>query len=128
MEEITRGTFLALYSQIALVDAESPDAYPEWVTGDEIAIMNSKGVAVSALGDTLVDVVVYEGEEGTEGTEYLSGIIQVGNKGLLVGNEAAGNFSTFAWPPGRTMVRVYANGPKDNATRVTFVLQHLYEG
>jgi hypothetical protein len=37
MEEKFRGKFLALYSQIALIDAEAPDAYPEWATGEEYA-------------------------------------------------------------------------------------------
>jgi hypothetical protein len=124
MKEIIRGQFFALYSQIALVDFESSDVYPEWVTGDEPAVMNSKGVAVSALGDSMIEVIVYEGEEKIDGIEVISGVIHVETKGLLVGNEVAGNSVIFPWPAGRTMLRVFAKTLIE-AARITFILQPL---
>jgi hypothetical protein len=87
--------------------------------------MNSHGVAVSALGDTMIDVVVYLGEENIDGIEYISGILRIGNKGLILGNEAAGSFTTLAWPSGKTRLRVYANATKDNATKIIFVLKPM---
>lgn len=127
MREIMRGKFFALYAQIELFDIESPDDYPEWVTGNETAVINPKGVVVSTLGDTLVNVIVYEGEEVADGTEYISGVIHVGSKGLQVGNVIAESYSLLPWPAGRTMVRVFADTPNGNATRVSFVLQHMDE-
>ena len=127
MKEIINGEYFALFSQIVLIDVEATDAYPQWMTGEEIAVLHSKGVAVSALGDSLIHVIVYEGDELIGEIEYISGVIDVGSKGLLVGNEAAGTSSVFPWPTGRTKIKVYANAPKDKATSIKFILQRLGE-
>jgi hypothetical protein len=124
MEEIMRANFYALHYQIHLLDAETND-YPEWITGDENAVMNSSGVAVATVGDTLVEVVIYQGEDSIEGYEYITGMIDVGKKGLLIGNFVAASYQILPWPSGKTFVRVIANAPKDSATQIFFVLQPL---
>ena len=123
MDEILRGKFFSLYSQIALVDVETPDAYPEWITGDEIAAIGPNGVAIPTLGDTFIDVIIYKGRGDVDGIEYASGFIEVGNQGLLVGNIAASSYTTFAWPSGKTAFKVYADKPKNSAKSLFFVLE-----
>ena len=48
----------ALYAQVALFDAESEKAYPEWETGTEAAVLGLRGVVVATASDTEVEVIV----------------------------------------------------------------------
>jgi hypothetical protein len=121
-EIVYKGRAFALYSQVALVDAEDANAYPEWVTGAEIAVLGPKGVAVSTLGDTQVEIIVCKGNGNVDGILYISGEISVGKSGLIVGNEIAGTSERIPWPSGSTKISVYANGPQNKATQVIFVL------
>jgi hypothetical protein len=121
-EILYKGKALALYGQVALIDAEDTDAYPEWITGAEIAVFGPKGVAVSVLGDAQVEILVYKGTTEIKGVLYKSGEIAIGGSGLIVGNEIAGTAERIPWPNGIARVQVYANGPKNKATQVIFVL------
>ena len=124
MKLILHERFLALYSQIGLIDAEDDESYPQWDTGKEQVAFGQKGVAVAALGDTKVEVTVYEGNGSPGGTLCSSGTILVGQQGLIVGNEIAADTAVFDWPPGRTTVTIYVDvlpQPK----RIDFVLQSL---
>ncbi|MGB8214143.1 MAG: hypothetical protein WCE68_11340 [Anaerolineales bacterium] len=124
-EVLYRGKALALYNQVMLIDAEDIDAYPQWSTGIENAILGPKGVAVSALGDTQVEIIIYKGNTVVESTLYISGEIEIGKSGLIVGNEIAGTSERIPWPSGKAKIKVYANGPQNTATQIIFVLDTL---
>jgi len=117
------GSVYALYAQVALFDAEGEDSYPEWKTGTEEAVLGPRGIAVATAGDTEIEVVVSSGQENVSGMLCISGEIQVGHGGLVVGNVVAANLVQIPWPSGKTSVDVYTNGIGQEVTRVTFVLE-----
>jgi hypothetical protein len=116
------GSVYALHAQVALLDAEGEDSYPEWKTGTEEAVLGPRGIAVATAGDTEIEIVVCSDKENVSGIPCISGMILVGYRGLLVGNVAAANLVRIPWPPGRTSVDVYTDGIGE-VTRVTFVLE-----
>jgi len=121
-ELIFTGKILALYGQISLIDAEDVNSYPQWETGEEIAIIGPKGVAVSTLIDHQIEVLIFTDQKNADGILYFSGSFYIGNCGLLIGNEAAGIQERIPWPKGVVEVKIYGNAPKGEATKVTFVL------
>jgi len=123
MKELFRGRYLALYNQVGLYDTEDSNSYPQWETGFELAVIGQKGIAVSAIGDTYVDVCIYTGQgEINNMNFYARGEIFVGKKGLSVGNEIAGTSDHIDWGEGLTLVSVYGNGPQNEATTIVFIL------
>ncbi len=123
MQQILEGKFFALYSQIALIDAEDPDAYPEWKTGEENAVLGPKGVVIATQGDIKVDVIVYRGLGNPGGTLCSSGKILVGGQGLIVGNEVAADTARLEWPSGKTAIMVYVDKLLQ-ANHVSFCLEY----
>jgi hypothetical protein len=124
-ELIYSGKAIALYGQIALFDCEDKESYPQFETGFEKAVLGSKGVAVTALPDSFIDISVYDGDLKGEDVFYLSGEIQVGKAGLFVGNEISAMIEKLNWPSGKTHITVYANGARNEATKVVFILKHI---
>lgn len=117
-----------MYSQIALLDAESDESYPEWQTGEENVVFGSKGIAVATKGDIKVDVAVFKGQLDFDIeplTLLISHRIQIGNEGILVGNIVAADVLKLDWPEGDIIVSVYANGVREQVTRVVFVLDEI---
>ncbi len=126
MQEIYKGKHLVQYSQVALFDAEDVDSYPQFETGEEPAILGDKGVAVATVNDTDVEITVYKGTAESGLVHILSGEIQVGNEGLIVGNETTADTAQVSYPPGKTSVSVYVNSQKPNeVTTVVFTLNSL---
>jgi hypothetical protein len=119
------GKVYALHAQVALFDAEDADSYPQWKTGTEDAVLGPKGVAVATASDTEIEVTVYKGKRASDEILCISGEIQVGDQGLVVGNIVSGDFAQLAWPPGQTSVDVYTNGRGEEVTRVVFVVESL---
>jgi hypothetical protein len=124
VQQIFEGEFFALYSQIALIDAEDPDSYPQWETGEENAILGPKGVVVATQGDIKVGVVVYNGLGNPGGILCSSGEILVGEQGLFVGNEVASDTAPLEWTSGKTAVMVYVD-KLYQAKQVSFLLENL---
>jgi hypothetical protein len=123
MEEIYGGKILAMYAQVALFDAEDGESYPQWETGDERVILGPKGIAVATAPDARIDVRAYSGDGNPGGNKILSAVIQVGNRGLLVGNVAAADITELPWPAGETSIDVYVTGLPDRVDSVMFVLE-----
>ena len=122
MIEILREKFLAHYYQIALVDHEDPEAYPEWETGEEPAIASSKGIVVATPIDGYVETIIMNGEGTVHGVEVFSGTIEVGQAGLCVGNEVSASYQVIPWPAGKTNVIAYLISGVENETSVVFIL------
>jgi hypothetical protein len=128
MQEIYKGRHSVQYSQVALFDAEDADAYPQFETGEEPALLGEKGVVVTTANDTDVEVVVYQGKSDSNPDEFhiLSGEIQVGSQGLIVGNETTADTAQISYPSGKVSVSVYADAQNSaNVTRVSFFLNSL---
>jgi hypothetical protein len=131
MPVILQEHIYALYGQVALFDAQTSDAYPQWRTGIEAAAIGPYGIAVATAGDVDVEVIVYDlqdedaGSAREIGSSRISGIIEVGNQGLLVGNVPASDLFEIEWPEGRTSVEAQIEGPPGQAIRVLFFLSHL---
>ena len=124
MQKIYSGKHLPIYAQIGLFDAEDPDAYPEWQTGDENVIIGAKGVAVATApttGQTYVDVEVYHGRNAAW-SPMSAGEIQIGVQGILVG-EAGCDYARIPWKAGKVLVCVYADGLRDAITHVIFAIE-----
>ena len=128
MAEIYRGKHYVLYSQVALYDAEASDSYPEFETGEEAAIIAPKGIAVAAKNDQEAEIIVYQGQVQLNDVSVLviSGEIEVGSKGLIVGNEVTADTAEIVWQAGKTSVTVYTNTKdKDEVTKVVFALRKV---
>jgi hypothetical protein len=130
-----RAKVRSAHAQVGLWDAEDRDSYPQWESGEEAIVFGAKGVAVAVAPDAEVDVVVLSGPPVSEphlaaadlpiSYPYLidSGSLQVGNAGLTVGNEVAGDATPVNWPAGRVEVSVYSNfAAPESITAVAFVL------
>ncbi len=115
----------ALYGQVALIDAEDPNSYPQWETGEEALVFGPKGVAVAAKIDQLIEITLLQQAAPSVGVLYGSGDILVGDRGLVIGNEVASTTKIVPWPAGRTNVKVFGNAPAGSATEITFVLGSL---
>ena len=125
MRELFRGVAFSLYSQVALIDAEDKDSYPQWKTGEEPVVFGPKGVAVPVMGDEQIEMVVCTDSVKGGFLEWASGEIEVGAQGLLVGNIPAATVFSVPWPAGLLAVTVYVNAPNREATKVIFMLQEL---
>ncbi len=101
---IFSGMISAEYAQLGLFDAEDPNAYPEWETGEENVVFGPRGIAVSAAPSEDVWVVVHTRGPVHETILAASGDIEVGDEGLIVGNQVAGTFSHLTSPAGRRSV------------------------
>jgi len=61
MSVVFEGRFRTFYGQIGLFDVEDPDSYPHWEAGHESVVIGPKGVAVAAVPDASIQVVVCDG-------------------------------------------------------------------
>lgn len=122
MQEIYRGQHSVQYSQIALFDAEDAESYPQFETGEESAVLGEKGVVITTANDTDVEVVVCQEKADSTPDKFhiLSGEIQIGSQGLIVGNETTADTAQVSYPAGKVSVSVYVNA--QNSTEVTSVL------
>jgi hypothetical protein len=123
---IYNGKHLIHYGQVALLDAEDRDAYPDPI--GPLPWLGHKGIVVPAQNDAEIDVELHEtGPPDLSGLNRLTeAIICIGGHGLLVGNITTASTAGVPWPEGDVDVTVYHEGttPAD-ATRVVFVLKHL---
>jgi len=126
--ELLNAVVMAAYAQVALVDAEDTDSYPEWEQATLHGfVAGPRGVAVAAAIDAEVWVRVlggWEGNELVEGHLFTSAEIMVGNQGVIAGNLTT-QFARLWWPSGPTRVTVYVNAPPEEVTAVTFVLEQI---
>ena len=127
MEELYRGKHLPVHAQVMLVDAEDPQRWPEWKTGEEEVLFGPTGIIVAtapSIGHTYIDIIVSRGNTQAVALPGVSGQIRVGREGLLAGAEVA-DVVHLAWPPGPTFVSVHVNGSRDQITQVHFVLESI---
>jgi len=126
MHIIHQQSYFPGHAQVAILDTESGNNYPEWEDPDnQRAIANQHGIAVATTptyGDTFVEVVVAIGEGTIEGFFCVEHTILVGRYGLDVGDPVA-DYSNIAWPEGTVTISAYCNNiDPSKVTKVTFVL------
>jgi HEAT repeats len=102
--------------QIALLDAASPNAYPEIFPGGELVIFGRNGIVVSTAWDDngqsepLAEVIVTGlGRPELEFEDLIpiaTGEIEIGDKGIEVGNLISCDLQTIMVPAGRWRVLV----------------------
>jgi hypothetical protein len=124
-EVLYEGKVFVLYSQVALFDAETQGAYPQWRAGKEIIVFGSRGVAVVAANDKYVNVVVCKGMGSPKYELCVSGEIQVGNQGLTVGNVPASDLNRIPLESGRYSVVIYTDGIGIEANKVFFFIERI---
>ena len=123
------------YAQIWLCDVESPST-PQWETGEEF-VFDEYGVAVATADHTDVWVTVFDGTLGRREADAwqepgatpwrlcCTGVIEVGRRGLQVGDETSSEYANIWWHPGKTQVTIYGNGTGHDITRLHIVLNPL---
>lgn len=119
------GKVLSLYSQVALFDAEDKEAYPQWKTGDEIVVFGLHGVAVVTAGDKQVDVRVFKGMVEPQHSLCVSGEIEIGEQGVLVGNVPAASVTHLSLSSGKYSVVVYTDKVGPETEQVVFCIDRL---
>ena len=110
------------YSQLAILDAEDKSSYPQWETGEELIVFGEKGIIVATENDTKVNTIVSSNFPKTNGNLLGSGIIQVGRKGMLVGNVVTNDLHSIECLSGKTRITIYVDNP-GKAQIVEFVIQ-----
>lgn len=115
----------ALYSQVALFDAENRNSYPQWKAGHEIIVFSLQGVAVVTASDEQVDVIVCKGKVIPKYALCVSGEILVGEQGILVGNIPAATVTQIPLESGRYSVVVFTDGFGTETRQVYFFLDRL---
>ncbi len=105
--------------QISMIDAASPNAYPEIFPGEQLVVFGRNGIVVATAWDDngqsepLVEIIVtgFGMPESTfEGLiPIASGEIEIGDKGVEVGNVIACDLQTIMVPAGRWRVLVLAD-------------------
>jgi hypothetical protein len=114
--------------QIAMLDAANPNAYPEIFPGGELVIFGRNGIVVSTVWDDngqsepLVEVIVTGLSRPEMQFEDLipiaTGEIEIGDKGVEVGNVISCDLQTIMVPAGRWRVLVLADTLKAFHTRI----------
>ena len=119
--ELFRNRLAVSYHQVALFDAQTRGAYPQWKTGHETVVVGTHGVAVAVAPD--VEVVVQKGTDAPPGFDLcVSAEITVEAEGVIVGNVPSAVTSNLNWPKGKTTVVIYVNGLNGTASQVYFCL------
>jgi hypothetical protein len=75
------------------------------------ALLNPKAVVIATahpIDEKPVEVVVYSAPAQPDGVPLLATVIEVGNKGLRLGDTEIA-YMHIDWPSGRTQVLVYRN-------------------
>lgn len=129
MQEVYRGKIHIFYNQVALLDVEAIDGYPEWLGDpDQRLAWGARGVSVACASDKDVEVVIYKGVGSPGGFSPGAGRIEVGNLGLNI-NSPTGDTDLMEWPAGKTSVAVYTDSPEmEKIKRVVFVLTPEHDG
>ncbi len=125
MELLYRGKHYPSRAQVALFDAQDPNAWPPLAAGAQAAI-GPKGITISTIPpdhDTEVEIVVYRADVAPrDGVLCATGIIEVGASGLLIGTEPDVDVSVVRWPKGVVPVAAYVDAASAAIPRITFVL------
>ena len=103
----------AAYAQVALWDAQAIDSYPDWGTGEEECAVGPRGVAVATRLDGVIRVRIVGGGTAVPSIDDRRCAvteIEIGNRGIEIGNEAAADVYLILLPPGRVTVAVYVRG------------------
>ena len=109
----------------AISQRASPDAYPEWIIGDERAVFGNHGIAIATAEDTNIEVIIRTGEDVSDENLYpcISSMINIGQEGLLVGNIPSGNINKIPWKSGDISVKVFTSDiVPGNVTKIIFLL------
>ena len=123
LAEIFRRRFRVMASQVGISDIEIGPYPDNWISGEELAISNSRGVAVSAPGDEEIELAVFEGDDDPPGSLIFVAEIDVGSEGLHIGTVF--KFEDLPWPSGPTIVKVYVDGPRERPSQISFLLTRL---
>jgi hypothetical protein len=120
MEIMCELDAFSLYSQIAFIDAASKDSYPQWKTGLESIVFNSRGIAVATASDQSIKIVVCRGDETPEHVLCISGEINIEDQGVIIGNIPAATVKNFLLEKGKYYITIYTNGNRSTVTEVWF--------
>jgi hypothetical protein len=112
------------YAQIALIDPDEPDSYPQWSTGQESVVFGEFGVAVATRPDEEgnVAIEVWTGEvPRTSGLRLLAqGSIRASAGHLAVGSVAGADLRVVSVQAGMHRVEVHVRGSASGPDLVVF--------
>lgn len=117
------GSIFSTHAQVGLYDVQYAfeGSYPEFETGEEEVVFGPRGVVVATAPDVDLAIAVYMREARCPDLKLIaSGKIDVGDKGLAVGNVSVDH--NFPWPEGVTSVSIYANAAIREASKIVFLL------
>ncbi len=118
-----KGRLLSIYSQIALIDTEIKDSYPQWKVGKETIVFGTHGVAVVTKPDQMIDAIVFEGADTQDHKYCLSGEVLFGNRGITIGNVA--NKVDIPISSGKYAIVIYTDEIGEKITELFFSLIFL---
>jgi hypothetical protein len=123
-----RRTCSVSHFQIAMLDVDNPNAYPEIFPGEQLVVFGRNGIVVTTAwddngqSDPLVEVIVTGigmPEAQFEGLiPIATGEIEIGDQGAEVGNVISCDLETIMVPAGRWRVLVLADTLKAFHARI----------
>jgi hypothetical protein len=122
---ICQNKYYSSYYQVAIFDAENPDAYPEWKIGKELIVFGQYGVVVVVANDTEIEISVAIGKLIPTYKLCVSGEININNKGVIVGNVPSSSLDNVEISSGHYSITVMTDDIGINTHKVWFVLNKV---
>lgn len=120
-----KGKLYSQYYQIGLWDEEAKDSYPLWKTGKEYIVFGIKGVAVATANDHFIDVRIIEGNLFPKYQLCASGEINIGKRGITIGNIVSASIANIKVVKGRYSVTVFTDAIGATTKKVDFFISKL---
>jgi hypothetical protein len=114
------------YAQIALFDPSVPDAYPQWSTGTEEAMVGPHGIVVATrpddLGDVEIEVWVGAYTPGPQMRPVAEGMIEASEGGLVVGSVTGNDLRKVPVAAGKHHVAAFVSDGEGGPESVVFAV------
>lgn len=124
MQKIHHDIYQVFYGYIALYDTEDCNSYPIFENNEQKDIIfSSKGVAVTTTSDEDIEVIIYRSKTKPKEPYYISSEIEIGDRGLTIGNEAIGDKENqVACNSGKMTISVCTDISTEETMTIAFVI------
>jgi hypothetical protein len=124
LEKIIYATVkaLSLYAQVEFVCTDYDDGIPEWDTGKEALVYSIHGIRIETKPDTEIEMIVSNYQVMTEPVLCISGKMEIGDNGVIVGNIVASTIKQLDFEPGNYKIMINANGMGSDVTQVNILI------
>lgn len=116
------------YGQVAIVDPDSLDAYPDWGGGEAEIVFTRFGVAIETVPDTHGTVhisIVDSYEPHSDDRILFAGSVEAVNGRLVVGSFTGAELTEIRVGVGLNAVRIFTRGNRGDVEDVTIEIKQF---